>query len=409
MAHHPSLADVDLAPVWARVRDRLERHGLDNRGRLRLPAISSTARLTLEAVTGRRPAATIDLAALERGLRDLGVGDDLPSALDRLGHPVSDLPARQRAERAAARAARDLARAEVGTWPAPWAGGWIDEVIRAGGLRGCDAEGAVALVRSVRRVIDHLDAVVTSGDGAPVGRVDVAARLFGSAHALDAGTRLEAATTRALAHRLGTARAGDLWEQAGAHLDLTSGPVLTWRLPVAPSSGLAPLVGAATALAVPLHLSQFALRAHPVTPAPGADVLVVENPRIVEAAAQLGSPSAVIAANGNPSGAVRLLVGQLAGAGAHLRYHGDFDAAGLAICARMHALGLTPWRMDARDYLAALEEADADGVDLPRDEEPAPPTPWHPELLQVFDSHRRIVHEERLLPGLLDTRANRRT
>lgn len=402
MTDHPSLAAPDLAPVWARVRDRLERRGIDNRGRVRLPAITSTARLTLEAVTGRRPAATIDLSALERGLRGLGLGDDLPAALAGLGHPVSDLPARRRAERAVARASREAARAEASTWPEPWATGWVDDVIRSGGLGGCDADAAVALVRSVRTVIDHLDTVAACGDGAPVSRVDLAAKLFGSAHALDAGTQLEAVTTRALAHRLGAAGARDLWERAGAHLDLTSGPVLTWRLPVAPASGLAPLVGQATSLALPIHLSQFALRTHPVAPTPGADILVVENPRIAEAAAQLGSTAAVIAANGNPSGAVRLLIDQLAAAGARLRYHGDFDAAGLAICSRMHGLGLTPWRMGVDDYLAALDAADADGVDLPLDDAEAPPTPWHPPLRQVFDSHRRIVHEERLLPGLVD-------
>ncbi|HEX6420788.1 MAG TPA: TIGR02679 domain-containing protein, partial [Acidimicrobiales bacterium] len=204
MVDRPSLADPDLAPVWARVRERLERHGLDNRGRLRLPPVGAKARLALEAVTGRRPGATVDLVALERGLRELGLGDDLPAALDRLGHPVSAEPGRRRAERAVARAARDAARTEAAAWPEPWATTWIDEVIRAGGLRGCDAEGAVALVRAVRAIVDHLDsATAAGGDAAPVGRVELAARLFGSAHALDTGTRLEAAATRALAYRLG--------------------------------------------------------------------------------------------------------------------------------------------------------------------------------------------------------------
>jgi hypothetical protein len=429
VTRHPSLATPGLAAVWAGVRDRLERAGVDNRGRLRLPALTADARLALEAVTGRRTTATVDLAALEQGLRSLGLGDDLPAALAALGHPVSDLPGRRRAERTVARQAREAARAEASTWGEPWATAWIDEVIRAGGLRGCDPDGAVVLVRSVRRLIDHLDTATepdggsgssrSSGDagaigtagatgtmaatGAAVSRVDLAARLFGSAHALDAGTQLEAAATRALAHRLGAGQPRDLWERAGAHLDLTSGPVLTWRLPVAPTSGLASLVGQATTLRLPLHLSQFALRAHPVTVTAGADVLVVENPRVVEAAAQIDSATPFVAANGNPSGAVRLLITQLASAGARLRYHGDFDAAGLAICARMHAVGLTPWRMDADDYLAALDAADTDGVELPVDDAPAPPIPWHPALRDVFDRERRIVHEERLLATLIDT------
>lgn len=76
--------------------------------------------------------------------------------------------------------------------------------------------------------------------------------------------------------------------------------------------------------------------------------------------------------------------------GAHIRYHGDFDAAGLAICAPMQAIGCTPWRMGSADHLAAAAE-------------PAPGTPWDPALQRVFDDHRRIIHEERLLPGLLAT------
>lgn len=174
-----------------------------------------------------------------------------------------------------------------------------------------------------------------------------------------------------------------------------------WRLPLRGSSGLFPLTDQATELGVPVHLTQLALRRHPVAVEPGTVILVAENPRVAEAAAQTGSPTAVVAANGNPSGAVRLLLRQLLDSGAELRYHGDFDAAGLAMCARMAALGLTPWRMGEADYLAALEEADRAGVELPLDPAAPGPTPWDPSLRDAFDHHRRVVHEERLLPELL--------
>ena len=121
----------------------------------------------------------------------------------------------------------------------------------------------------------------------------------------------------------------------------------------------------------------------------------------MEAAAQRRIDQTVVAANGNPSGAVQLLVEQLLAAGAPLRYHGDFDTAGLALCARMAALGVEPWRMTARDYLAAVELARVDGVDLPIDDAPVPPTPWDLALAAHFERHRRVVHEERLLPHLL--------
>lgn len=129
---------------------------------------------------------------------------------------------------------------------------------------------------------------------------------------------------------------------------------------------------------------------------------MVENPYIVEAATQADAPTAVVAANGNPSNAVRLLLTQLVGAGATVRYHGDFDTAGLAMCACMAALGLTPWRMDAADYRAALADADDADVELPVDAAPPGPTPWDPSLQATFDRRRLIVHEERLLPSLLD-------
>lgn len=396
----PSLTADGLDEVWDRVRDRLERRGTDNRGRVNLPPLSSRARLTLGALLRRPPGLTIDLAVLERSLRALDIGPDLAGALSQLGHPVSEGPTLLRAERAAGRAAREAARTEAGSWPEPWAPSWIDEVIGAGGLRGLDAPEAVRFVRRVRSILDELDGPGTSA--APWGRVDLAAKVLGSAHALDTGTRLEAAATRALVYLLGPADRRDLWEQAGAHLDLTSGPALTWRLPVATWSPLHALAEQATALGVPVHLTQFALRRHPIHVQASADILVVENPRIVEAAAQSDAAIPMIATNGNPSGAVRLLLAQLLDAGAMLRYHGDFDAAGLAMCARMAAAGLVPWRMDATDYLEALATADAAGVELPVDAMVAGPTPWDPDLRQEFDRDRRIVHEERILPYLLD-------
>jgi hypothetical protein len=41
------------------------------------------------------------------------------------------------------------------------------------------------------------------------------------------------------------------------------------------------------------------------------------------------------------------------------------------------------------------------GVSLPIDVAVAGPTPWDPTLQAAFNSERRIVHEERLLPDLL--------
>lgn len=385
-----------LSPLWERVRVRLEKYGTDNRGRLRVPVLPSSAKLAVKALIGHAPGKTIDLAALEAGLVRLGVGDDLAGALAKLGHRISDQPARLRALRAERQEARRAVRAIVRTWPEAWAPEWIDSVIRAGVLRDFDTRQARMLLHEVRSVLDYLD----QDHPAPISRVDLAAQVLGSAHALDAGTRVEAAVTRALGFSLGAASTRDLWARAGVHFDLTSAPALTWNLPVT-NDGLAPLVAAARHAGIPLHLSRFALEKYPASVRRGSDILVVENPRVVEAAAQSRTSTPVFSTNGQPSSAVLLLLTQLLEAGAALRYHGDFDAAGLAICERLTRLGLKPWRMNVADYRHALVRADAEGAVLPTDTNAAGPTSWDPRLRHVFDRERRIVHQERLLADLI--------
>lgn len=393
-----SLASGELDALWERVRDRLEKSGVGNRGRLRIPELSSPGRLVLQSLIDRRPSATLDLGVLEVGLRRLGVGDDLPTALAALNFPVSSEPAERRAERAERRRAHAAARAACDSWPEPWTQEWIDGAIRGGVLRGFHADQARALVGQVRQVLDRLE---QSAAGL-ASRVDLAAQILGSSHALDAGTRLEAAVTRALRLKLGEDEARSLWEQAGVHLDLTSAPVLTWSLPLTGDCSLATLSTTAAACGIPLHLSRFALEQHPAQVASGTPLLVVENPRVVEAAAQARSSTPVISTNGQPSSAVLLLLAQLKESGARLYYHGDFDTPGLAICARMATLGLMPWRMNAGDYREALDAADAEGTQLPLDLMEPGPTSWDPALRDLFDRERRVVHEERLLPSLIE-------
>jgi uncharacterized protein (TIGR02679 family) len=393
-----SLRSPELDPLWARVRTRLEARGRDRRGRLTLPPLSSSSTLALKSLIGRQLGKTVDLAALEAGLARLRIGEDLPRALAALGYEISDEPARRRADRVERKEARSAARSLVSEWPEPWASEWIGEVIRAGILRGLGVSRARVFLQQVRAVLDCLE----QDRRAPISRVDLAARVLGSAHALDDGTRIEAAVARALSFKLGPAVRRHLWAQAGVHLDLTSAPALSWRLPLTDGCGLARLSAAATDAGIPLHLSRFALEAHPAEVPRGSRILVVENPRVVEAAAQMRASTPVISTNGRPSSTVLLLLAQLHDAGAELRYHGDFDAAGLAICEGLMRAGLTPWRMNAADYLTALLAADAEGAVLPNDPQAPGPTPWDPTLQQIFDRERRIVHQERLLPGLIE-------
>lgn len=270
-------------------------------------------------------------------------------------------------------------------------------MIRAGVLRSFDADQARTLVQQVRAVLDRLE----QSRAVPISRVDLAAQVLGSAHALDTGSRVEVAVARALAFKLGPAGSRELWAQAGVHLDLTSAPALTWRLPLGPLCALAPIAAAAVQAGIPLHLSRIALESHPAVVPRGSRILVVENPRVVEAAAQAAASTPMVATNGQPSSTVLLLLNQLLDAGARLHYHGDFDAAGLAICRRLTMLGAEPWHMSADDYRAALAAADREGAVLPTDATAPGETPWDPELQRVFDRERRVVHQERLLPVLM--------
>lgn len=392
-----SLRSPELDGLWMLARARLEARGSDGRGRLRLPMLSSPTRLVLKALVGRSVGKTVDLALLEAGLVRLGIGDDLATALAALGHGVSVEPARGRAERAARQEARRVVRAAASEWPEKWATEWIDEIIRAGILRDFDQAQAVYLLRQVRAVLDQLE----QDRPAPIGRVDLAARVLGSAHALDTGTRVEKAVARALAHKIGPADRRDLWAQAGVHFDLTSAPALTWALPLTSDCALDCVAAAAWDAGIPLHLSRLALEAYPARVPRDCRILVVENPRLVEAAAQTRAATPVISTNGQPSSTVLLLLTQLSDAGAELRYHGDFDTAGFAICERLTRLGLVPWQMTAGDYLAALSTADAEGAVLPTESEVPGRTPWDPSLREVFERERRIVHQERLIHELL--------
>ena len=110
----------------------------------------------------------------------------------------------------------------------------------------------------------------------------------------------------------------------------------------------------------------------------------------------------MVAANGNPATAVTTLLGHMRSSGASLWYHGDFDAAGIAICRRMHDSGCQPWMMTASDYEDAVRRAEHNGVRLDGDAGDCGPTSWDPQLETAFDDRRLIIHEEFVLDGVLN-------
>jgi uncharacterized protein (TIGR02679 family) len=393
-----SLSEASLQALWRAARTRLDR-GDGATGTIACPELSEAGLLALASLLGRRPTGRIALGDVERALVVRNVGRDLDGALTALGHPASPAAAERRASRARREAAYAILDASVAEWPEPWAAGWADEVRSAGLFGDLDAERAGQLIGDVRLLLDRIGTMPPASAG--TSRTELAAQLFGSAHALDQGIRRTTLVTYALRRLVGPLEGRELWEAAGISPDRVSAPVLIWQLPVVGDGPLAAQLGAANAGQLPVHLSLLALRRHPVEVPPGTVVYLVENPRIVEAAAERGVPAALIAGNGNPSSAVTTLVGQLQTSGALVRYHGDFDAAGIAICARLHAAGVVPWRMSADDYRRALARAEAQATPLDQDVRDCPPTPWDNPLAATFNSDRRIVHEELVVEDII--------
>jgi len=396
-----SLLTPGLGEFWALVRRRLDRNGPRWRGTITLPDLDRASDLSLGSLLGRKLSRRLDLAALETALVRRNVGNDLSDAIARLGYAPSVAAAERRATQARAGAARVALANAIESWEEPWASDWADEVQRSGIIAGLDGDGVAVLTADVRRLLDQLEDLADQG----ASRTEIAATLFGSAHALDRGRKLAAVAECALRHCIsgGTELEGRaLWEAAGILADRVSAPVLTWALPATGTSPLDVQIRAATLGALPLHISLVAMQKYPISLPSGSSVLVVENPRLVEAAAERELPGCVVTTNGNPTTAVRTLLGQLQRSGASLQYHGDFDAAGLAICRRMQAGCCEPWMMSASDYEAAVETATQSGVRLERESRDCGATPWDPELQEAFAHRKLIVHEEFVLDGVLD-------
>jgi len=133
----------------------------------------------------------------------------------------------------------------------------------------------------------------------------------------------------------------------------------------------------------------------------GRTVRLCENPNLVAIAAdRLGRRCApLVCTDGMPGAAQRCLLSQLAGAGAELRYHGDFDWPGLHIGNLvMREYGARPWRFGSPDYFAAIESAPRGGQSL--DERPVEAT-WDTALTAAMQRHRIAIAEEAVAATLL--------
>lgn len=398
-----TLGDPALARLVAALRRRLEL-GRPLSGSLTLAAATPEERVALDTLLGR--AATrgnslrVDIDILAETLAVAGICASLQEAVELLEGPVvahKDL--KRRLLQAWAETHAD-ARVAFASWPAMTA--WLEDLFAQGTLKRLAPEPpqAAFLLSEIARMIAALPA-----QGDPL--AGFAAKLYGDAHALDAGSPLATLAVRAAARLGGVQEFADdaegrreAWAAVGVLCDELSTPVLLFNLPAAGDTPTARLLRSALADAEPAYLSLRHLLRWPLATDPalaGGEIFVCENPTIVALAAErLGSRSApLVCVNGQFATPAKTLLRQLTTAGARLRYHGDFDGGGLTIACRVIVdLGASPWRFCASDYQAAPKGK-------PISPESIPACPWDPALSDALRSEARAVHEEAVAEDLL--------
>lgn len=391
------ITDPALADAWVRIRDRFEKSGLVPTGRVQLAVATREQRHALGGLLGRSittDAVRVDLGDLDRRLRSRSGAGGLLEVLTRLhGHEPQDRPGARWRANAARQAPLDRAAELV---QAPWGAAWVDSLRRTGHLTG--RRDAMVTIEQAASVLHEL--VVP--DIREQSRVELAARILGNAHALDTDRLLPRIVLRGLAAASGTAppqtapEAARLWSMFGVEPDLLSRTCLV--LGVLGPGHVGKRLRLAAESGDPVHITEWDLRRLPALDAAlERDIVVCENPRVLEAIAESGADGrAVVCTSGEPNFVVAGVLGRLHGAGARLRYHGDFDWPGIAIANRLrHSFGVEPWLMGAEDYVQAVR---SDGQALGS---PAVEPTWDADLGAAMRLHNRAVHEESMLPQIL--------
>ena len=355
---HKLLGGDGLAALRQRLRRHFERAvpGAPP-SLLRLGSLSVAEREALALLTGRPPRDTksmqIDVTLLDAKLRDAGIAGSLREALEQIDGPVVHLAS----VRAAAEASWSAVVAAC-THPA---------------LTGClQASAALGLLKRLARqdtsaakhLLECADAALRRLPAGGLARAQLAAETLGNAHALDTGQATATLVLAAWRHiekgqsgiddpdDLPDEHIRDTWARAGVLVNELARPALLLNLPVQANEVPVCTPGE------PVYLSlRRLLRTPPRWAVTGLTVFVCENPNLVAIVAdRLGVRCGpLVCTDGMPAAAQRTLLSQLAQAGAHLRYHGDFDWAGLQIANHvMRAWGAHPWRLGTLDYEAAV-------------------------------------------------------
>lgn len=413
-----------LARAWAVIGARLEQTGLLPTGGVTVSGLDRFERRALSDLLGNavlNAKAQVDLVQLDARLRErAGVGV-VAAAEQVCGRPLVD--------RQAERARREARRSAPLEHAREWA---LDHPEVAPGLIEEWAEGLArdgilmrdpdptALITDALRVIDERGP--HHHDVPPIARTELAARLRGDAHALDDGRRLPAVILRLVRLLAGEAGGADeggdpavqadlpgladpadladggppggrlLWEQVGVVTDRVSSTCLVLGLrftPAGPGERLRHVTERD-----PAHLMWWHLDAG-LQFASGQRVLVCENPRVLEAAAEIGVVGwGFVCTSGRPALVTAEVLARLRAAGARLLYHGDFDWPGVDMANDLvRRFDVEPWRMSAADYGAVPAQLELAGRRVE--------ALWDPGLAGAMAHRGLAVHEESTLPDLL--------
>ncbi len=396
---HKLLGGDELAALRKRLRRHFERTAPGTPpGLLRLSSLSPAEREALALLTGRPPldakSMQIGVSLVDAALLNAGIAGSLREALEQIDGPIVHL--------ASARAAAKATWSTVVTsCTHPALAGYLQAPVALGLLK--------RLARQDTSAAEHLlkcaDVVLRRLPAGGLARAQLAAETLGNAHALDTG---QATATLVLAawRRIERGPSGiddpddppdvtpdehirDIWARAGILVNELARPALLLNLPIQANEVPVCTPGE------PAYLSlRRLLRTPPRWAVAGLTVFVCENPNLVAIVAdRLGVRCGpLVCTDGMPAAAQRTLLTQLAQAGAHLRYHGDFDWPGVQIANHViRAWGAHPWRFGALDYEAAAASAPharrdlADGCIV---------ASWDAALAPAMQRHGRAVAEE---------------
>ena len=401
---HRLLGGPELNSLRLRLRRRFEQRKLDAQSDvLRIGKLTPTEHAALAGLLGRPQRFTssmsVDLHVIDTALQNAGLANSLRDALEELDGPLVHLPT-ARAE------AQARWQEVVNSCTHPSLVERLRESATLGLLKrlsGGSAEDALELCRSVEAVLRRLPA-------AGITRAQLAAEVLGDAHALD-GRRAVATLVLTACRRhsadpekialedreLRTERSREVWANAGVLVNELASPALFLNLPTLETASYGQIPGE------PAYASlRLLMRSPPSWDVNGRNVFVCENPNFLAiAAAALGERCApLVCTNGMPAAAQRTLLQQLTRVGAKLRYHGDFDWAGITIANYViREYGATSWRFGKAEYETASTQSRSPGHPL---KGTAVMASWDSDLAPCMRARRIAIAEEAVAELLLE-------